>query len=201
MHLSSLNIAFLFLALAMYVQPLVAHAEKKAATPAVETNPRLLIQKYTKDIKANPNDFAAYFRRGKVYMKMNDISNAIADMKSSLKANPYRDTMRIGMVKMDPDLNAGRVAAVWTHQWLGYLYCSKHDYINGVAELDKAIAMRPAYAKNYSNRSMAYRALGRDVDAKADEVKFHDLQKHPLHDDCVTTNSDPEGLKELLDVF
>jgi tetratricopeptide (TPR) repeat protein len=192
------------IALAVLWQPSAVHAEKKFAIPGIEppANPRnimeMVFQKYSKQIADNPHDYVAYYRRGKIYIEKDDLSNAIADMKNSLKFNPYRETMRIGMVKMNPDLNLARVTAAWTHQYLAYLYCTKRSFVPGIEELDKAIAIRPAFAGNYLNRSKAYRALGRPDDARADEVKYKDLWNHPIPDDCAGTAKDGSDLKGYI---
>ena len=98
-----------------------------------------IIKEATKDIKYNPTDFDAYFRRGFDYFEKNQYDTAISN---------YNEFIRINM--KDPAVCAYR----------GRAYMEKGQYDMALKDFNDAIRLRPNYAWAYAQRGEAYWQLG-----------------------------------------
>lgn len=72
-------------------------------------------------------------------------------------------------VKYDP-------AGVFFHQ-RGSFYFNLKEYEKAVADFTEAVKREPDVARHYEKRALAYQALGRDEEAKADLEKVRTLKK------------------------
>jgi serine/threonine protein kinase len=128
----------------------------------------------------NPNDYNALLDRG-IRIRSSDLKKAIEDWHRSLLLNPYRQGMTATEVK---EKNLAQPEVVWgrCHEHLGYACMVQGKYEEGIAELNKAIAVQPENPRNYLNRSLAYKQLGKIDLAKRDLKKYEQLLKtvHPF---------------------
>jgi len=143
------------------------------------------IQKYDKQIKQNPRDAIAYYYRARNYLTMRSYPKACADFMKCMQVDPYKPGMSPVLVSKDPKLQNGKVLLAWCNQNLAYIYFVQRDYAKGVDAISKAIAIRPAYAINYKNRALGYKALGKMDLARKDAARVNQLINKPEYDDCV----------------
>jgi tetratricopeptide (TPR) repeat protein len=59
----------------------------------------------------------------------------------------------------------------------GFVYYLTRDYTRGLADLDAAIKLNPAYLNAYQNRAKTRRASGDVKGAQEDEAKIRSLTK------------------------
>ena len=115
------------------------------------------IKEATKDIRYNPTDFDAYFRRGFAYFEKNQYDTAIEN---------YNEFIRINM--KDPVVCAYR----------GSAYMEKGQYDMALKDFNDAIRLRPNYARAYAQRGEVYWQLGEKDKAIQDLEKAISLDQY-----------------------
>ncbi|GEM_PF-1232096 len=61
-----------------------------------------------------------------------------------------------------------KIYLAMTYQLRSFCYLNRHQYQEAIADLDQAIALRPAYGPNFTNRGKAHLLLGHREQGKAD---------------------------------
>jgi aspartyl protease family protein len=103
---------------------------------------------FNEAMNLNPNLSAAYNNRGIVYERRNDLDLAFADYSEAIRRDPNN---------------------AFPYRNRGLLYARRYDYAAAVADYGEAIKHNhPALAQVYSNRGLAYKALGLTEEAIAD---------------------------------
>jgi len=110
---------------------------------------------YSKILRADDLNDAAYLSRAKAYSQKGDMYNAIADYNSALRLNPYQ---------------------ISVYKERGILLVKIRSYRRGAEDLDKAITMEPDNGQLYYYRAIANKALGRQKEATADYEKAKKLE-------------------------
>jgi TonB family protein len=118
---------------------------------------------YEQAIKLDPNDPFAYAGRSRVYQEKGQIDLALEDMTAALKLTGKLSS---------PDT---AVIPYWTNT-RGDLYFQKGDYQRAVSDFSEAIRLKPEYQYFYLDRAKAYRQMGQDDLAIADEAKAGELE-------------------------
>lgn len=113
------------------------------------------IQDYDKAIELDPSYANAYNCRAFLKAKLHDFDQAIHDIEKALSLAPD-----------DP----------YSIHTYGYIYLKQEDYVHAIEYFDKALACDPKLLDAYQDRAIAYRALGKDDLAEADEAKAAELK-------------------------
>jgi tetratricopeptide (TPR) repeat protein len=132
------------------------------------------IAEYTKAIKLDPDNAAAYRSRGEMYsLDKDDSDRAIADYTQAIKLDPDNAeayTKRGGVYRQKGqydaainDLDAAlrldpNYASAYFYR--GGAYYMKGQYDAAINDFDAAIRLNPNYAYAYANRGEAYRIKG-----------------------------------------
>lgn len=105
-------------------------------------------------IELNPNLARPYLCRGVIYTINGEYDKAIAYFSKSIGIDP-------------------RAAEVYASR--GWVYLQKEQYYTAIDDFSSAIVFSPEYANPYSNRAAAYRKIGENAKAFADEQKYRNL--------------------------
>jgi tetratricopeptide (TPR) repeat protein len=126
------------------------------------------IAEQTKIIESNPNDPAAYYRRGRIY-DTRDPDRAILDFNKALELAPkfmsaYKYLWWNHIVKREYDqaiavMNKAievkpNFAAAYNSR--GYMYSKKREFDKALADYNKAIELEPNKYDGYSGRAGVY---------------------------------------------
>ena len=105
------------------------------------------ISDFAKAIELNPNSFQAFFSRGMLYEKRNEIDKAIADYTTCVKLSPreYKAHFNLAYARSLADDKKGAI--------MGYTAC---------------IGLEPMNAQAYINRGYLYFQLGMNQEAVSD---------------------------------
>ena len=112
------------------------------------------IADYTQAIALAPKLAAAYNNRGLAYRNLGKYAEAIADYTQAIALDP-------------------KYAAAYNNRGLARYYLKQ--YPAAVEDFTKAIELDPTWADAFANRAEAYRALGQEDNAKADEEQAKKL--------------------------
>ena len=115
---------------------------------------QLAIVEFSTAIRLNPGYTSAYWARGWTHDYLNQYEQAIQDFDKAIQLDPYDVLPYISR---------------------GFSYYRSNSYHQAIKDFDKAIQLDPndslLHAMAYDGRSMAYRILGQDAKADADEAK------------------------------
>jgi TonB family protein len=114
---------------------------------------------YTEAIRLDPNQDYFYYSRSKVYRQKGLTDLALADLNTALKLTPKDSTFASQLYKERGDV-----------------YFDKGDYESAVNDYTEAIRLKPDYSFFYEDRAKAYRKLGKNDPAAADEQKAKELE-------------------------
>jgi len=136
----------------------------------------------------NPNDAAAYSRRGTAYARLMQYEQAFEDFDKAIELNPTfamaynnRGTAYFNQQQYEQaiqdynraiELNPGFALA---YNNRGEVYSKQGRYERAIQEFDKAIELKPDYADAYFNRAKAHEELGNKKKSKADFAKAKKL--------------------------
>ena len=112
------------------------------------------VEKYTAQIKANPNDAEAYKNRGDAYAKLKKYDKALDDCNKAIEFNPNS-------------------AEAYNNR--GIAYSDLNNYKKAVSDYTKAIELKSNDGLYYYNRGLAYEALGDSSRADPDFKKATEL--------------------------
>lgn len=132
------------------------------------------IHDQTKAIELAPNNSIYYLRRASAFRGKNMSEDALADLDKAL------------------GLSSTEREGVTIHSERGEIFLEKKDYENAAKEYGRAIELAPDNKWLYKNRSIAYRELGKNDLAEADEQKAGELnlsEETKLADATVPQNS------------
>lgn len=149
-----------------------------------------VIAELTKIVEANPNDAAAYFYRGTVYIHLiKETAKAIQDFKKALELDPnYIKTyaylaLSYGYIDEHDQAILMLTKAIeldtkCPNHYLnrGFYYDKKRDFDKALADYNKAIELDPNYVVAYRNRASAYDEKGNYDKAIADASKAVELE-------------------------
>ncbi len=99
----------------------------------------MLVDEFTKLIKANKHDTIGYIYRGLAYEAMKDYDAAKSDYKEVCKLTPK-----------DPG----------AHLKLGIIYCETQDYYHSIKEFTNSIKLDSLNAIAFNNRGNSYYIVG-----------------------------------------
>jgi tetratricopeptide (TPR) repeat protein len=153
-----------------------------AAFLQAKDDPSGIIAVASADIRTNPNDAAAYLRRGNAEADAGDFDRAIADINEVIRLKPndaasYTNRGDVRVLKGDLD---GGIAdydeavrrdpnAADAYMNRGAVKFTKGDLDGAIADENKAIQLNPKLANAYDNRGGAKQAKGDFDGAIADE--------------------------------
>jgi len=100
----------------------------------------------TRQIDANPGDWAKYVWRANVWLELKEFDIAIADYNEAIRLNPG--------------------SAGVAHQGPGRAWRAKKDYDKAIADYNEAIRLDPGYAHPYFNRGVAFHLTGSAKEAR-----------------------------------
>jgi tetratricopeptide (TPR) repeat protein len=136
------------------------------------------------DIRNNPNDAAAYLRRGNAGVEEGDFDGAIADFNEfiRLKPNDASSYVSRGEMKCHKGDIDGAITdesdAIRLNSNLAVAYSDRGSFkefkgdLNGaIADYNEAIRCNPNDAETYSNRGLVKQAKGDPVGAMVDEAE------------------------------
>ena len=112
------------------------------------------IEDYSKAIELTPDDASFYYNRGILYGDLGEYEKAIEDYSKAAALCP---------------------GAATYNNW-GVAYKNLKDYPKAIESYTKAIELDAGYQRAYRNRAEAYRAIGEDDLAAADEKKAEELK-------------------------
>jgi len=132
----------------------------------------------TKAITANPNDVAAYVKRGKAYTNNNQLALAMADYTQALKLDPknvqayaarglsYSEAKQYEAAMADYssiiDISPYDIEA---HFRRGICYYYTGQYELGIGDVEQVLAVQPQHAGAYLIKGVCYQKLERNVEA------------------------------------
>ncbi len=125
-----------------------------------------------------PADAGILRKRGSVYVLMGKYQLASMEFERSIALQPENATfyLELGGVYMVKVLKESSPA---THSRNAGFLVNKKDTEAALANLDKAIALRPAYAEAYDKRGFMYAFLGQNERAIADYRKVLEVSSSP----------------------
>ncbi len=151
----------------------------------------LAIVCFTEAIRLDPNLATAYYNRGCTYDDMGKYDKAIADYNEAIRLDPkYAEAYYNRAVAYDHKgeydraiadlteairLNPEDAEAAYGNR--GVIYFEKSEYDKAIADFTEAIILAPTRPQPWLNRAAAYRALGNEENAAADERKAKELRK------------------------
>jgi tetratricopeptide (TPR) repeat protein len=127
--------------------PKPAPAPKPAPPPTTARTDDPAIRDLDRKIQTNPNDSAAYYKRGQLYAQYGDFSQAARDFDEVLRLNP-RDAEALNN-------------RCWARAQLGDLQPALRD-------CDQALELRPRYVDALDSRGLVKLKLGQHSNAIAD---------------------------------
>ncbi|MDO8804113.1 MAG: FlgO family outer membrane protein [Elusimicrobiota bacterium] len=115
------------------------------------------IEEYSKAITIDLKDTAAYSSRASAYQKKGDYENAIRDYSEVIAINPKDES---------------------AYLFRGEVYFYKTgEYVKAIEDFSKAIAISPKGSLAYGSRAEAYRKIGENEKAAADEKTLNDEEE------------------------
>ncbi|HEY8561915.1 MAG TPA: tetratricopeptide repeat protein [Pyrinomonadaceae bacterium] len=152
------------------------------------------IDDFSKAIEIDPNNDFLYSSRGQIYLELNDYERALADLNKALEIDEgyYNYANRARIYKQSGDLDRAlrdfdkAIALNETSDsdlaryFDGYfdraeIYMEKGDYNSAVRDYTTQIEKDPEFIDPYERRAAAYRFLGMDSLAAADEQRAAEL--------------------------
>lgn len=106
------------------------------------------IENFTKGLALNAEDASAYNNRAFSYISLNQYEKAIEDCTKAIAIHPYFAN---------------------PYRWRGSANISLEKYEDAIRDLTEAIKLRPQYKEAYIDRAKAYRSVGKNALAEADE--------------------------------
>lgn len=145
-------------------------------------------------VRLNPSNAKALSCRGNFYRLLKDYDTALADLNESIKLFPgdptsYQIRSRIYREKkmfdeaIEDQTKAIEIYAKEDYQSpynyfeRGELYFLKGDYEMAVRDFSEVIRLKPDFEKIYAKRAAAFRKLGKNDLAEADEQKAAEAVK------------------------
>lgn len=148
------------------------------------------LSKLNKLVRFNPQSDLALWKRGDLYLQINELSNQLfwisaeADFLNAYDLNPrYEYLNNVGVVraKRDNQTNYGFAVKYFTdaiqinsksievfyNRGLAYLKLNENE--KAAADLTQVIELDPQFALAYKSRAKAFRAAGKTAEAEADE--------------------------------
>jgi tetratricopeptide (TPR) repeat protein len=132
-------------------------------------------------VKLDPKNALSYNARGLVALRLGNYSGAVADLQRAIELNPniyytYNNLAitRAAQGNILEALNLSRRSVQIAPQsagaraFLGEMLVKNRQYQQGLAELNRALAMNPKQHKAYKYRSIAHQALGNLPQSKLD---------------------------------
>ncbi len=142
-----------------------------AVTEAQFGNYNGAIEYLTKSIELNPNDDDAFFKRGKLYQRMNEKFKAIQDIVKASQIDPSNANYYYysGMAREKVDDNSGAIADYSKAQLKSDFYepviaraklrMKINEYNAAVIDFDKASQMKPEHPLPYYFKAICYRYM------------------------------------------
>lgn len=149
--------------------------------------------KLHKLVKFNPKNDLALWKRGDLFLLINELSNqlfwisAVADFTDAFELNPrfeYLNNRGVVRAKRDNkanyefavkdfseaiEINPNSIEAFY-NRGLSYLKLAENE--NAVADFTEVIKLNPRFLLAYKSRARAYRLLGKIAEAEADEKRI-----------------------------
>ena len=146
------------------------------------------INKYSKKIEANPDDFDSYLKRGNVYRSCSEYNLAVEDYSTVINLNRgieeayycralcFEQLEKIFDAQMDYEvaitINPSRASSYFN---LAKIHDDHDTYDKAVVFYSDYICLEPGDAYSYYRRAMAYDELGGYEEALSDLVKMVEL--------------------------
>jgi len=143
-------------------------------------------------IRLDPNNARALVLRGYAFRQQNDYDSALSDFEKALKIDPknadaYQFRSAIyeekGMLDKAIEDMTQAIENTPNDGARSYLYEKRADYYskkgdneNAVRDYTEAIRLMPYFKYSYADRAEAYRKLGKNDLAEADEQKVKELE-------------------------
>jgi tetratricopeptide (TPR) repeat protein len=122
--------------------------KERISREAAENEKKLA--RYSALLKAMPDNAAAYYERGRLYVRMKRYREAVKDLDAAIRLEPGKAEY---------------------HYTRGYTLGRQRLYDNALKDFDEAIRLRPGFAEAYNGRGTVYTALSRDAKALAEYDK------------------------------
>jgi tetratricopeptide (TPR) repeat protein len=157
---------------------------------------------YDKAIAEDPDSADAYYGRAEVHRRLGEFKDAVKDYTEAIRLDPKNARARAGraLVESDPsaalrDANAAlelddSLELAYYVRGSAYVDMAldidwdlrKHPECrqwlnNAIADLTKAIELRPNDSYSYSERALAYELMGEMEKSKADNLKASQLEE------------------------
>lgn len=113
---------------------------------------------YSKAIEFGPTVGSYYSNRAKLREKMADIKGALADSSKAISLAKGKSPSYLSLVYLSR----------------GEIRLNNKDYAGAIVDLDKSLEVKPDYYAARGLRAKAYRALGKNTLADADEKIYED---------------------------
>ncbi len=108
------------------------------------------IDAFSKAIRLNPQDLAAYYDRGVTYLKLDNYQQAIRDFERVIELNPWESA---------------------AYYYRGVSYDSLHNTWLAIRDYDRAIEFNPQYSAAYYIRGLDYGMLG-NYEQEINDIKI-----------------------------
>ena len=142
------------------------------------------ISDYSEAIRLDPNYAAAYTSRGDAYYEKKEYDKAISDYNEAIRSDPDYAWGHVGRGdayyrKKEYDkaisdyteaiwLNLNALNLNYAYYKRGNAYCAKNEYNKAISDYTDAIRLDPKDAYAYNRRGLAYRELGKRLEAMVD---------------------------------
>ena len=115
-----------------------------------QRNPEKAIENFNKAIELQPNNYSAYFHRGRAYQFIGKFDEAINNYMKAAEIKPKESALYANM---------------------GVCYRLKQDYEKSIQNLTKALELRPQFEFAYIQRGLTY------VEMKKNDLVINDLKE------------------------
>jgi tetratricopeptide (TPR) repeat protein len=123
------------------------------------------LAEFNKGLEIDPRDVPTHIEIGEIYLKAQRLEDAASHFSRAIELQP---------------------SYVRAHVGLGKVLLEQKKYQAAAAQFEQAVRLAPNDQTTYYGLMLAYRALGRDQDAKVAMESFQKLRKQQEQDDAST---------------
>lgn len=129
-----------------------------------QKKPHLAMADYNMAITIAPKFIIAYYNRGRLYLDMDNYSEAIHDLSR--------------VIELSKDLNLDNSTKIDAYRYRGLAYNLSKQYNKAINDFTKVIELLPQDARAYYGRGYAYEQLGYTRQSNIDYEKARELDKN-----------------------